>query len=122
MGKQYEVKNPHNVKPHRDEQMLMLAARAARMDVKAEYSWMPGARPYIRDNARMAVWNPLEDDGDAFRLAVYMGFLKENREQLDIALAAMFATDTLPADPDEAARRMVTLAAATVAKGELKHG
>lgn len=59
-----------------DKTLLELAAKAARIDAEwfqGEYSsegmWLKGARS--PDNNKM--WNPLNDDGDALRLAVAVG-------------------------------------------------
>ncbi len=57
-----------------DDELLTLAARAA--GLKAQYSNNWGdfsiGEPYSEEEVR---WNPLEDDGDALRLAVKLNLL-----------------------------------------------
>ena len=55
-----------------DRELLELSAKAAGMDVIADSQgifWMR-LKPYQKINY---MWNPLEDDGDALRLAVKLG-------------------------------------------------
>jgi len=56
-----------------ERELLELAAKAAGMDYLV---WTPGSSPIVpgekRINGQM-VWNPIHDDGDAFRLAVRLG-------------------------------------------------
>ncbi len=56
-----------------DREMLELAARAA--GIKGEVINAEGLGAWIpMPGASSAVWNPLDDDGDALRLAVYLEF------------------------------------------------
>lgn len=48
-----------------DKELLELAAKAAQLP---ECGWMGPAFMYVKDN-RFTDWNPLDDDGDALRLA-----------------------------------------------------
>jgi len=60
-----------------EEQLILLAAKAA--GLKVQYSNNYGdfsiGEPYSRGEVR---WNPLTDDGDAFRLAVRLDLFDEN--------------------------------------------
>ena len=53
-----------------DKEMVELAAKAARLP---ECGWMGPAFVYVKNN-EFVDWNPLEDDGDAFRLSATMEF------------------------------------------------
>ena len=52
-----------------DRELLELAAKAAKLP---ECGWMGPAFMYVKDNT-FTDWNPLDDDGDALRLAVKLG-------------------------------------------------
>jgi len=54
-----------------DKEMLELAAKAAGIEFLQGRN-VTGLHPYANMNAA-PFWNPLEDDGDAFRLAVELG-------------------------------------------------
>lgn len=54
-----------------DRELLELAAKAVGLP---ECGWMGPAFMYV-DNNQFKDWNPLEDDGDALRLAVKLGQL-----------------------------------------------
>lgn len=56
-----------------DRQLLELAAKAAGLEL--DWDVPDGASPWVitgsgDDRGPSAIWNPLEDDGDAFRLAL----------------------------------------------------
>ena len=52
-----------------DRELLELAAKAAGLDIRL--TWTPGTTPWVRNETGTASpWNPLDDDGDALRLAV----------------------------------------------------
>lgn len=56
-----------------DRELLELAAKAAGMKLADEVdSYIPGSRAMwvVGPGGRDAVWNPLNDDGDALRLAL----------------------------------------------------
>lgn len=53
-----------------DKELLERAAKAAELP---ECGWMGPSFVYVNDNT-FVDWNPLEDDGDAFRLAATMEF------------------------------------------------
>lgn len=59
-----------NANPNTDRELLELAAKAA--DIPLAWSGNEDQSP--RDRGNWDVWNPLEDDGDAVRLARKLGF------------------------------------------------
>ncbi len=56
-----------------DRELLELAARAAGYEVE----FMPMSGANIVSGPRVGLWRPLEDDGDALRLAVELGICVE---------------------------------------------
>lgn len=101
-----------------DRELLELAAKAAGLHL----SWGPkGCWPYLRPahcNVRQATWNPLEDDGDALRLAVKLRMCVSIEHD---AQAAYWAGDSLEAfneslgeDDCLAMRRAIVRAAAEI--------
>jgi len=73
-----------------DREMLELAAKAAGLD----FFWVD-AGPNIGSNAVPEIWNPLNDDGDALRLAVKLGI------KIDLHPSWVYARAVLPDDPYE---------------------
>lgn len=63
-----------------DKELLEFAAKASGLP---ECGWMGPAFMYVKENT-FTDWNPLEDDGDAFRLAVKLNLCvireKSNRK------------------------------------------
>ena len=53
-----------------DRELLEKAAKSAELP---EWGWMGPAFMYVKDNT-FTDWNPLTNDGDAFRLAAKLGF------------------------------------------------
>jgi hypothetical protein len=93
-----------------DQELLEAAAKAAGIDgdYRTEYlcidgDWENVTAIFLPDDDGW--WNPLTDDGDAFRLAVDLGLLFAPLTVLDSA------------DPDEAARRAIVTAAAQQLSG-----
>lgn len=100
-----------------DRELLQFAAKAAGI----EFSWLgrgarldrkPGVmQPYVP-------WNPLEDDGDALRLAVELK-LELRFSTRDIMVNQGFKdcqVSVYGADSYAATRRIITLAAAEIGK------
>lgn len=87
------------------KELLLLAAKAAGV-----------VHPEILAKHLASGWNPLEDDGDALRLAVKLRLLITNRDDLADAYSRMYADKTLPSDPYAAIRRTIVLAAAEIGK------
>ena len=98
-------------------ELLELAAKAAgmkwtqiEMSLMTDYVWVTS------DGVELAVWNPLTDDGDALRLAVKLGLVLKNRDDLADAYSAEYVEKTLPSDPYAATRRAIVRAAAEIGK------
>ena len=80
-----------------DRELLELAARAAGIAVHhwshADCPDCPDAVPVLTDgiNTEIVVWNPLDDDGDALRLAVKLkiAFFPPENDEGDFAVAAI---------------------------------
>jgi hypothetical protein len=112
-----------------DRELLEKAAKAAGFE-KIKYDDWPGMD--VRHGFTEAIWNgeqywnPLADDGDAFRLAVKLGLLPSifpgstwhegttmvsahNRSSLDLWIEEMHGTD-----PYAATRRAIVRAAAAI--------
>jgi hypothetical protein len=97
-----------------DRELLELAAKAVELP---ECGWMGPAFMYVKDNT-FTDWNPLDDDGDALRLAVKL--------KLDVLHGAeMVAVETerpkevgcvelYKEDPYAATRRAIVRAAAAI--------
>ena len=79
-----------------DKEMLIAAAKAAGIEV---------VTPTMLEYGK---WNPLEDDGDALRLAVKLG--------IDISKAQLDYYDKHSTDPYGATRRAIVRAAAEIGK------
>lgn len=111
-----------------DRELLELAAKAAGLHL----SWGPkGCWPYLRPahcNVRQAAWNPLEDDGDALRLAVklrmetYHGwdeghavYAIASPEGLD-GICGVYCVEQHKGDPCAATRRAIVRAAAEIGR------
>lgn len=105
-----------------DRELLELAAKAAGIDAVYEKAYLTF---FNRDGRGRSIWNPLDDDGDALRLAVKLalvvycddveawcewGELNENLEY----------EHHVSAEPEyqwaESVRRAIVLAAAAIAK------
>jgi hypothetical protein len=104
-----------------DRELLELAAKAIGLP---ECGWMGPAFMYVKDNT-FTDWNPLENDGDALRLAVKLKI--SVLRDFDRVIACYgddeheFETEFLyekptPTDPYAATRRAITRAAAEIGK------
>ena len=104
-----------------DRELLELAAKAAGIKYEKYYDVDDGSLCIVRGQRDFELWNPLSDDGDAFRLAVKL--------QLDILqfgiLMAMVQYDTGEIkvfderhdnDAYKATRRAIVRAAAEIGK------
>ena len=117
-----------------DRELLELAAKAAGWTVKGWSEEYYSDGPYgdelasglsvAGDNAPRTPWNPLEDDGDALRLAVHLHIdLKCYTETVrtwvgDPAAQRVLASieELCGADPYDATRRAIVRAAAEIGK------
>ena len=98
-----------------DKELLELAAKAAGIEVHAALK--NGIHTPIGSAGAIYVWNPLESDKDALRLAVKLG--------MDICFGANYCivrgSEQMPLvnnanDPYAATRRAITRAAAAIGK------
>ncbi|WP_057293417.1 hypothetical protein [Noviherbaspirillum sp. Root189] len=97
-----------------NQELLVLAAKAARI----EAYWLPQERTmFVRKT--FAEWNPLVDDGDAFRLAVE---LKMSVKLTDVRVSVLrrdhdgSVSEPLGDDPAFATRRAIVRAAADIGR------
>lgn len=58
-----------------DRELLEMAAKAAGISIFFSVEWHDVGECYTGSRAVPRSWNPLTDDGDAFRLAVQLGIL-----------------------------------------------
>lgn len=115
-----------------DKELLELAAKAAGIDELrwCEHRNQPIHQPYKYIDNDWVVWNPLEDDGDALRLAVKLGMhivMYESGEvpnhgvtavqvnQINIGINDNPDADW-KGDPYAATRRAIVLAAAEIGR------
>jgi hypothetical protein len=99
-----------------DRELLELAAKAAgyRMDVDGLF-YEPG-------EPTMQNWNPIEDDGDALRLAVKLGmqmYIWQPNDGLGVHYTEINRTTKEPhaCDSQAATRRAIVRAAAEIGRG-----
>lgn len=97
-----------------DREMLELAAKAGRYNV---FGWNGECFLKKHDNGNLCQWNPIDDDGDAFRLAVKCGIDvfgdgKYRRAEIDNWNCA---EPSIP-DPYAATRRAIVRAAAEIGR------
>jgi hypothetical protein len=115
-----------------DREMLELAARAA--GIKGEVINAEGLGAWIpMPGASSAVWNPLDDDGDALRLAVKLGMhltqypiydepkhsaiaKKSNRLLDGHCVDTCVGIEVYDSDPYAATRRAIVRAAAEIGR------
>ncbi len=96
-----------------DRELLELAAKAAGVELA------PGTKRLVNVPG-IAIWNPLEDDGDALRLAVELHIeLRFGRHAVMAHQGFTWAhAEGYGSDPAEATRRAIVRAAAELAKGK----
>lgn len=113
----------------KDRELLELAAKAIGRSAK---TWLPDNGQYAPWNimaglnvsdGRVTLWNPLEEDGDALRLAVRLGILFLIDVQCGKVVKKTVVTDGKTkhevkhdGDPYAATRRAIVLAAAEIGK------
>ena len=107
-----------------DRELLELAAKAAGIDywvVRFAPKSAPIERLHITKDGETVEWNPLQDDGDALRLAVRLGIapIQDEKEKV----CAAYWTDVhcvhvaYKGDPYTATRRAIVRASAEIGKG-----
>ena len=94
-----------------DRELLELAAKAAGIDVSTARQWPNGT--YIFLEPRKPRWNPLTDDGDAFRLMVACHIINE----LQTAIELFIDEDEWEEDSLASTRRAIVIAAAGIGRG-----
>ncbi len=97
-----------------DRKLLEAAARAAGIVVKFTESPKDGC--YLVENGEaMGWWNPLLDDGDAFRLAVKLKLTLDIGDDASEAVSPIhYHTEQHKGDPLAATRRAIVRAAAAM--------
>jgi len=100
-----------------DKELIELAAKGAGYPISDGYSELMGGKlwwVYLQgsgdppnDSAWYEIWNPLEDDGDALRLAVKIKWIPSRVEVVGLSMNE---------DPYAAARRAIVRAAAEIGK------
>jgi hypothetical protein len=109
-----------------DKQLLEMAAKAANIVGKYQEEYQPYGDTVIRGIHIEGpfLWNPLEDDGDAFRLAVKLriDILHSSHHGEPCVLAVRLghhdfeASQNCQVDPYAATRRAIVRAAAEIGK------
>lgn len=110
-----------------DRELLELAAKAAGYDVVFVHDNKIPMRRDVQNRKGMKVWNPLEDDGDALRLAVSLGLVVDTDYNIGAAagsafldMACSYEADNprrFGADRNAATRRAIVRAASEIGKG-----
>jgi hypothetical protein len=115
-----------------DKELLELAAKAAKYDYQIQKEVDPYSRRhednfYLRNHSIARTrdyeiyWNPLENDADAFRLAVKLGKAISVRTNCTVILGVVddigFIKEVHNDDPYAATRRAILLAAAEIGRG-----
>lgn len=107
-----------------DRELLELAAKAAGF-VDIDFIAYDGYANVYDNAGRHAAWNPLEDDGDAFRLMCIFDFrvffFRKHVDVVDWArsenVIAEYFSSNNPQTKPAALRRAIVLAAAEIGKG-----
>lgn len=94
-----------------DKELLERAARAAGIELL--WSSEPGWAPKLKSE-RMQSWDPLSDDGDAFRLAVKLEIQVIHHHHGVGWVDAGFFKELIGGDPYAATRRAIVRAAAAI--------
>jgi hypothetical protein len=99
-----------------DRELLEAAAKAAGIVERIEENWSEGELPYFHTST--GLWRPLEDDGDALRLAVMLNLRiwpNFNGSHADCFRDDQnIFTQYIEGDPFAATRRAIVCAAADV--------
>lgn len=111
-----------------DRELLELAAKARGCSYLYDTSCHDGHHWVLNQNGRYHKWNPLTDDGDAFRLAVHLQMtVTFDAHGYTICEACIFDKGIFPAaieyhketDSQTATRRAVVRAAAEIGRAML---
>lgn len=99
-----------------DRELLELAAKAAGYDVVFVHDDKIPMRRCAPSGPKLRIWNPLEDDGDALRLAVKMKMdIRIYGDEVRVYCCGIIASEW-PPDFDSATRRAIVRAAAGIGK------
>jgi len=102
-----------------DRDLLELAAEAAGIELS---DWSSSENGFIRYHfVTRHIWNPLDDDADAFRLAVKLGlfvnvWLEAKQVYVDFAVSKKDVLEPFGNDPYAATRRAIVRAAAEIGR------
>jgi hypothetical protein len=105
-----------------DKELLRLAAKAAGYPIHSDAKWVGagGGKPSLYMGERGPKWNPLEDDGDALKLACTLRFnIEINEDWIVVITCEPDASAEVPVnfgDVATATRRAITVAAAEIGK------
>lgn len=104
-----------------DQDLLELAAKAAGINI---FDWTPGGHP-TTDGSYDGIWNPLDDDGDALRLAIKLGVdlrLPISPNQVFVQVgergSVPFVLERIDGNPLSATRRAIVRAAAEIGRAK----
>ena len=100
---------------HTDKELLMLAAKAYGIEV--DYRHGSGAFYYDDENTGREEWGPLDDDGQALRLAVKLGLeinICDQFGETNVYASNYYADEKHNSDPYAATRRAIVRAAAAI--------
>ena len=107
-----------------DKELLILAARAAGFDIshpmniKRQEMNPPvlGFVTHLNGELQSTLWNPLDDDGQALRLAVKLEILIDNGRGASFAILSGISVSEEGSDPCAATRRAIVRAAAEIGR------
>lgn len=103
------------------KELLEKAAKAAGLPLSEEFDLTTGDFIYIGiGNGDLEVWDPLGDDGDAFRLAVKLNLgFSFNKHSVDVSLIDLgyWHSVSYGQDKEAATRLAIVRAAAAIAEG-----
>lgn len=108
-----------------DQELLELAAKAiggSIHEIHENYAWLIVASEIEKDQSQLIMWSPLNDDGDALRLAVKLRMDIEPWIHGCSACARVCCGEILidephyGDDPERATRRAITRVAAEIGK------
>jgi hypothetical protein len=98
-----------------DRELLELAAKAAGIDA----IWFDELAAFVANDTPNAEWDPLNDDGDALRLAVTLGMnleLNDVGEGVHAETRLSYLRELAKSDPYAASRRVIVRAAAEIGR------
>lgn len=101
-----------------DKELLELAAKAAA--INGEWMQDDGGLPYLHNWENGCVFDPLNSNGDALRLAVKLEMVVDTMERVIVGSAPSVCVeidfDEQSTNPESAVRRAIVRAAAEVGK------